>query len=63
MIEFGPDCVARKADAKDVRDVKEGDFPLGLYHSVGGQKFFVCAESEQDREAWIAALNNNAEDD
>lgn len=52
FIEIGSDCLVQKAD-----EYTNGqEFSFGLFHP-GGRIFFFSAESEGEREAWIATLS------
>ena len=52
VIEVGHDCLVQTADEY----VTDSTFSFGLFHP-GGKIFFLCAESDEDRLAWIAAFN------
>jgi hypothetical protein len=45
-----PGCVIQEADQHTKKD-----FSFGIYSS-GKRTFFLCAETESDRESWIEAL-------
>ncbi len=53
VIEMGQDCIVQKADEYVGGDVL---YTFGLFHP-NGKLFFLCAENEAERTAWIDAIN------
>lgn len=53
VIEMGSDCLVQKADEY----TGGAECSFGLFHP-GGKIFFLCADSENEREAWIQTLSD-----
>jgi hypothetical protein len=57
LIEFGADCMVQRADEY----VKDCDWSFGLFHP-NGKIFFLCADTQSERDAWIAVISEAVAD-